>query len=190
MALQTVINGRQTPGFAGEFSDTSIKAAREYLVYGKDDTSKPTFGKFFSLKDKALDTGSSDKTTVAVQGVADDSWAVGILVNPKEHYTHGFVTTLQMDAGAAGTIATRGHIYVMTTTETVAGEPVYVDADGNVGSSDLANGKKLIGAKWLKSVVLGNNVEVLSEVEIDAPTVEGETGPTTNVAADAETKGE
>lgn len=178
MALQTVINGRLVPGIAGEFSDTSVKSARQYLVYGKDADSKPTFGKFFSLQEKAVNSGSSEKTTVAVQGIGTDSWAMGILVNPKEHFTHGFVTTLEMDAATAGTIATRGHIWVMAKTTVVAGEPVYVDANGDLGDETLASSTKVIGAKWLKSVALATGkTEVLAEVAIDNPTLNAETGP-------------
>lgn len=178
MALQTVINGRQVPGIAGEFSDTSVKSARQYLVYGKDDASKPTFGKFFSLTDKAVSTGSSETTTVAVQGTGDGTKALGILVNPKEHFTHGFVTTLEMDAATAGTIATRGHIWVMVKAAVSAGDAVYVDANGDLGGSTLANGKKVVGATWLKTVAtpVSPKTEVLAEVAIDNPALDASAG--------------
>lgn len=176
MALQTVINGRQVPGIAGEFSDTSVKSARQYLVYGKDAASKPTFGKFFSLTDKAVNTGSSETTTVAVQGTGDGTKALGILVNPKEHFTHGFVTGLEMDAATAGTVATRGHIWVMAKTDVTAGEAVYADANGDLGGSTLASSKKVLGATWLKTVALGGKTERLAEVAIDNPTLDASVG--------------
>lgn len=173
MALQKVINGRQVPGIAGEFSDTSVKTARQYLVYGVDEKSKPTFGKFFSLKDQAVNTGSSETTTVAVQGIGDGSSLLGILVNPKEHFTHGFVTTLEMDAATAGTIATRGHVWVMAKTGVTAGAPVYADANGDLGDSTLASSKKVIGATWLKTAAIAaSKNEVLAEVAIDNPTLD------------------
>lgn len=174
MALQTVINGRQVPGIAGEFSDTSVKTARQYLVYGKDASSKPTFGKVFALADKALITGSSETTTVAVQGIGDGTKALGILVNPKEHFTYGFDTTLEMDAATAGTIATRGHVWVMVASAVNAGDPVYADADGNLGPSTLASSKKVLGATWLKTVAapVSPKTEVLAEVAIDNPTLD------------------
>lgn len=171
MALQTKINGRLVRGIVGEFADSAPKSATSYIVFGKNDSSKPTFGKFFSLVEKALSTGSSAKTTVAVQGVgAADSFAMGILVNPKEHFTHGFVTTLEMDAGLSGEIATVGHIYVLASTDVDAGAPVYVDANGNVGDDTLANSIEVVGAKFLLTATIEDGkTTVLTKVGISNP---------------------
>lgn len=178
MALQTKINGRLVPGIVGEFSDDSPKTGRNYFVFGKDDASKPTFGKFFAFAEKALDSGSAVKTTVAKQGVSASTWTMGILVNPKEHYVIGFKTARTCENGSSGTIATRGHIWVMASTKTIAGGDVYADADGNIGDSTLASGVKVNGARWLKTVALADGAtEVLSEIAIDNPAVVNEEGP-------------
>lgn len=179
MSLQKVINGRLVEGIVGEFSDSAPKTARAYITFGKDETSLPEFGKMFSFARKALDTGSSAKTDVAVQGTSPDSWAMGILVNPKEHYVIGFTTSRTMQkSGVSATIATRGHIWVMANTDTVAGAPVYTNANGDLGNDTLEGGTKVNGARWLKTVNLADDkTEVLSEVEIDTPALDGAAGP-------------
>ena len=179
MALQKKINGTLVAGIVGEFSDASPKTGRAYITYGKDETSLPEFGKFFSFTEVALSTGSSAKTTCAKQGVGTDTWSMGILVNPKEHFQIGFINKKTMaQSGISATIATRGHIWVMANTKTVAGADVYADADGNLGDKTLASGVKVNGAKWLKSVALADGAtEVLSEISIDNPSLNGSEGP-------------
>lgn len=182
MALQTKINGSLVSGIVGEFSDMSPKTARNYLVYGLDDTKGAEFGKFFSFLEKTVDESTGAVVTCAKQGLASNATLMGIFVNPKEHFTIGFKTARCVSpnvvdgkiAGTSGTIATRGHIWVYASTATVAGGKVYVDANGNLGDSSLADGTEVKGAQWLKTTraLAEGETEILSEVAIDMPSVD------------------
>lgn len=176
MALQKTINGSLPVGIVGEFSDDSPKSARQFLTYGKEiPGSSPKayeggeFGKFYTLDDVAINSGSSDKTTVAKQGVAEGK-LLGILVNPKEHYIVGFETAKKLAKDCiSATIATRGHIYVLTKVSTVAGTPVYVDADGEFADADDEGATLVKGAYWCKTVTVPESGEKLAEIAIDNP---------------------
>lgn len=154
MALQTKINGSLVAGIVGEFSDNSPKTARAYTTLAKGDV-LPTFGKLFSFKDQSVvdDSGMTVNVTYAQIGAGSDSTTMGILVNPKEHYIVGFKTGRTIADKTVGTIATRGHIWVLTTTPVVAGAAVAVDANGNLGSANLTGKTGTVsGAMWLRTV--------------------------------------
>lgn len=155
MGVQKKIYGTQVPGILGEFSDDSVKSARAYLCFGKDGPAAPEsqnlpgFGKFFSFGSVTVDASTGATKTVAVQGVAANGVALGILVNPKEHVIVGFKTGRTMfQNGVNGTIADRGHIWVFANAPTTAGGDVYTDVDGN---TLVSGATKVEGAKWLKT---------------------------------------
>ena len=148
MALQTKILGRQVAGIVGEFSDTSVKSARQYLTYGVGGTADPQFGKLFAFVEKTIEGASVG--TVAQQGAASGAKLMGILVNPKEHYIVGFNTGRSIANGTAAMIATRGHVWVFATDDVTAGGKVYTDNDGNLYGTATGH-TEVKGAQWLKT---------------------------------------
>lgn len=171
MALQKTINGSLPVGIVGEFSDDSPKTARQFLTVGKDGKGGE-FGKFFTIKNGTI-TGTTGTFDYAEQGVAEGK-LLGILVNPKEHYAAGLEGGFKAakslaKSGISATIATRGHIYVLTKVSTVAGTPVYVDADGEFADADDEGATLVKGAYWCKTVTVPESGEKLAEIAIDNP---------------------
>ena len=169
MALQTKVQSSFVPGIVGEFSDNSPKVARQYLTYGVGGTADPAFGKVFSFLEKTVDAATGAAVTAAQQGVVNGKAVMGILVNPKEHYIVGFKTGRTIANGTAATIATCGHIWVFAKTATVAGDDVYIDANGDLYGASATGRYPLSGAKWLKTTraLATGETEILSEVAIN-----------------------
>lgn len=177
--MQTSVNFDLGRGVNGEFSDMAVKEGRAFIVKGTDaEPTKAYVGKLYSIVDVTVDAGTSDKMTVAKQGVGiENARAFGILVNPKEHFTHGFQSQRYVDANTAATIATKGHIWVIVDKSVTAGGAVYAMADGTLTPA-ADNGKegeakvsyKLVkGAMWLRTVAVdeAHNGEELAEVAIN-----------------------
>lgn len=154
MALQKVVNGSLVPGVVGEFSDGAVKEARAYMVVGTDGKKPAEFGKFFSFAVAELDASTLTFGTMAKQGITSGAKAMGILVNPKEHYVVGFKTSRSIPSGTTATVANRGHIWVFVNESVTAGGAVYAKADGT--PTAISSGNTLVkGAKWLNTVTVG-----------------------------------
>lgn len=172
MGLQKEVKFQLGAGVIGEASDGAVITARAYTVYGAEGAEdKAYIGRLYSFEELTVDAATGLKATVARMG--GEGKLCGILINPKEHFVHGFNTQTWIDGGTAATIAVRGHFWVPCYTSVTAGDDVYFTADGKLGGSTLASGTKLNGARWLRtSAMESGDAFQVAEIALDEPTIE------------------
>lgn len=130
MGFQTTVNAKQPYGVVGELRDSSVKRIRAYGLAADCTIGKPAY--LVTATGKATDVYNS--TTAKL--------FLGVFVNPKEYVINdgSLAATLVMKAsnGAAGQVASLGHVNVVAKVAVKAGDPAYFN-DGWVKTAGTAS---------------------------------------------------